>query len=216
MYEVENIKSGVMADQRQQASMIDLERTKEKYKTIIRQKNQESLDLSSKLERKSKEVESKDEKLEWLQVQLKSDSQTWMKEKRCLEEEIVQLRSQISFHKHVLKEKESQRLKDRQDIERIEQHVKSQTEVSEWMAMKEACRLWECLKVANMWADDAQQEMQWMRNDLMAEKERAVWLVETSTVSELKEAHRQEIQKLKKKYSQKLSQSQNELESLLS
>ena len=55
-----------------------------------------------------------------------------------------------------------------------------------------------------------------MRNDLMAEKERAVWLVETSTVSELKEAHRQEIQKLKKKYSQKLSQSQNELENLLS
>ena len=55
-----------------------------------------------------------------------------------------------------------------------------------------------------------------MRNDLMAEKERAVRLVETSTVSELKEAHRQEIQKLKKKYSQKLSQSQNELENLLS
>ena len=84
------------------------------------------------------------------------------------------------------------------------------------MAMKEACRLRECLKVANMWADDAQQEMQWMRNDLMAEKERAVRLVETSAVSELKEAHRQEIQKLKKKYSQKLSQSQNELENLLS
>ena len=74
MYEVENLKSGVMAEQRQQASMIDLERTKEKYKTIIRQKNQESFDLNSKLERKSKEVESKDEKLEWLQVQLKADS----------------------------------------------------------------------------------------------------------------------------------------------
>ncbi len=64
MYEVENLKSGVMAEQRQQASIIDLERTKEKYKTIIRQSHQESFDLNSKLERKSKEVESKDEKLE--------------------------------------------------------------------------------------------------------------------------------------------------------
>ena len=83
--------------------------------------------------------------------------------------------------------------------------MKNQTEVQEKMAMKEVCWLWECLKVANMKADDAQQEMQWMRNEMMAEKERAVWLVETSTMSDLKEAHWIEIQKLKKKYWDRLT-----------